>query len=120
MVALDPTLGGAVVLGGLAGAGGDAIGQWVTNHNHGTNCYNLPEMVGSGIGGGLGGAAGWGLGAAAKAAGLADSWSFNFANQFLSGAPGYAGGAAGWSDGEPSGGKGIGGRKDGPNSNGCH
>ena len=120
---VDPSFGGAVVLGGLAGAGGDALGQWITNRNHGTSCYNVPEMLGAGIGGGLGGATGFGLGATANAAGLADTWSFNFANQFLSGVPGYVGATIGWAYGEQNGdegGKGTSGRKDQSNSSGCH
>jgi hypothetical protein len=98
--ALDPSFGGAVVLGGLAGAAGDAAGQWATNHNHQTSCYNVPEMVGSGIGGGLGGAAGAGLGAAGI--GASENWTMALLNQFLAGTPGAAGTAAGWSTGEES------------------
>lgn len=96
--ALDPSLGGAVVLGGLAGAAGDAAGQFVTNYRHGTNCYNVPEIVGAGIGGGLGGAAGAGLGAAGI--GASGNWTMAFINQFLTGTLGLSGTAAGWSNGE--------------------
>ena len=119
--ALDPSFGVAVVLGGAVGAGTDALGQWITNRNHHTNCYNEPEIWGAGIGGALGGAAGWGLGGTAKAAGLADTWSFNGANQFLSGAPGYAGTAIGstYGDQGDNSSQGLSGRKDSPNSSGC-
>lgn len=133
--ALDPTFGAAVVLGGAVGAGTDALGQWITNHNHHTNCYKGSEIWGAGIGGALGGAGGWGLNATAKAAGLADSWSFNWANQFLSGVPGYVGTAIGGAYGDQGGdsgsggangnqggdsGKGLAGRKDSPPPGGCH
>lgn len=90
--ALDPSFGVAVALGGVAGAGGDLIGQEITNlnHNRSLRCINGPEVFGSAIGGALAGATGWGLGAVAKAADLADTWSFNWANQFLSGVPGVS------------------------------
>lgn len=111
------------MLGGVAGAGGDLIGQEITNlnHNRSLRCVNVPEVLGSGVGGALGGAAGWGLGASAKAAGLADTWGFNWANQFLSGVPGYVGTVLGGSYGEdgPGGDKGMSGRKDPPDPNGC-
>lgn len=96
--ALDPSFGGAVVLGGLAGAAGDAAGQFVTNYRHGTNCYNVPEMVGAGIGGALGGGLGVGLGDLGIPA--SEDWINAFMSQFLSGAPGLAGTAAGWKAGE--------------------
>jgi RHS repeat-associated protein len=96
--ALDPSFGGAVVLGGLAGVAGDAAGQFVTNYRHGTNCYNVPEMVGAGIGGALGGGLGFGLGDLGIPA--SEDWINAFMSQFLSGAPGFAGTAAGWKAGE--------------------
>lgn len=128
--AFDPTFGVAVVLGGAVGAGTDALGQWITNRNHHTHCYNGPEILGAGIGGALGGATGWGLGAAAKASDVADpwgfniasGWSFNFGSQFLSGAPGYAGTVIGSAYGDQGGGnsgQGLAGRKDAPNAGGC-
>jgi hypothetical protein len=122
--AFDPTFGGAVILGGVVGAGGDLIGQEITNlnHNQSLRCINASEALGSGIGGALGGATGAGLGALAEASGDAGSWAFNFASQFLSGAPGYAGTAIGGEYGDQGGsnsGKGLSGRKDVSNPGGC-
>lgn len=91
----------------------------------------MPEILGAGIGGGLGGAAGVGLGAAGKFAGVADTWTFTWANQFLSGISGFVGTEIGWSHGEQGGGgdQGPGGAPGEPcndtsghkdRSNGCH
>ena len=91
----------------------------LTNHNHGTNFYNVPEMIGAGLGGAAGGVIVAGLSAAGLALNL--GWLSALPNAILSGVPGYVSTTAGWSEGEHSdqGGQGTSGRKDKSSSGGC-